>query len=94
MVETAADEKSSLLNSNKKTYSLNRDVFLLIEDKLAQILDFNRGQFYALDTIGTLMVSLVLEKASEEAVKYITQIYDATEEQVKRDLDKLLQNPA
>lgn len=92
MVQTAADEKSSLLNSNKKTYNLNRDVFLLIEDNLAQILDFDRGQFYALDSIGTLMLSLVLEQGSEEAVKYITQTYDAREEQVKSDLDKLLQN--
>ena len=92
MVQTAADQKPPLLNSNKKTYSLNQDVFLFIQDGIAQILDFNHGQFYALDTIGTLMVSLVLEHGSEEAVKYITQTYDATEEQVKSDLTKLLQN--
>ncbi|MGK7948381.1 MAG: lasso peptide biosynthesis B2 protein [Xenococcaceae cyanobacterium] len=92
MVQTAADQKPPLLNSNKKTYSLNQDVFLFIQDGIAQILDFYRGQFYGLDTIGTLMVSLVLEKGSEEAVKYITQTYDATEEQVISDLTKLLQN--
>ena len=92
MVQTAADQKPPLFNSDKKTYSLNQDVFLFIQDGIAQILDFDRGQFYALDSIGTLMVSLVLEHGSEETVKYITQTYDATEEQVKSDLDKLLQN--
>lgn len=38
------------------------------------------------------MLSLVLEQGIEEAVKYINQTYDATEEQVKSDLTKLLQN--
>ncbi len=79
-------------DKNDSLYRLNRDVFLFIQDNIAQILDFNRGQFYGLDSIGTLMVSLVLEHGSEEAVKYITQDYDATEEQVISDLTKLLQN--
>ncbi len=87
------DTKPKILTGKKgDTYSLNRDVFLVIQDDIAQLLDFNRGQFYALDAIGTLMVSLVLEQGIEETVKYITQTYDATEEQVKSDLDKLLQN--
>ena len=81
-----------MTSENETTYCLDENVFLLTQDDITQILDFDRGQFYALDTIGTLMVSLVLEEGSEEAVKYITQTYEATEEQVKSDLDKLLQN--
>ncbi len=85
--------KPTILSGREgNTYHLNREVFLFFQDNLAQILDFNRGQFYGLDSIGTLMVSLVLEHSSEEAVKYITQTYDATEEQVISDLTKLLQN--
>ncbi len=87
------ETKLKILTEEKgSTYSLNRDVFLVIQDDIAQLLDFNRGQFYALDAIGTLMLSLVLEQGSEEAVKYISQTYDATEEQVKSDLTKLLEN--
>ncbi len=85
--------KPTILKVGKgSTYHLNRGVFLFIEGESAQLLDFCHGQFYGLDTIGTLMVSLVLENSSEEAVEYISQTYDATEEQVKSDLAQLLQN--
>ena len=87
------DTKPKILTEGKESsYSLDQDVFLILQDDIAQLLDFNRGQFYALDAIGTLMVSLVLEQGIEETVKYISQTYDATEEQVKSDLTKLLQN--
>ena len=85
--------KPTILKVGKgSTYHLNRGVFLFIEGESAQLLDFCHGQFYGLDTIGTLMVSLVLEKGLEEAVEYISQTYDSTEEQVKSDLAQLLQN--
>ena len=74
------------------TYCINQDVFIFLQDDIAQLLDFQHGQFYGLDSIGTLMVSLVLEKGIEETVKYITQTYDTNEEQVRSDLAQLLQN--
>ncbi len=67
-------------------------MFIFLQDDIAQLLDFQHGQFYGLDSIGTLMVSLVLEKGIEETVKYITQTYDTNEEQVRSDLAQLLQN--
>jgi hypothetical protein len=80
-----------LMGRNVSIYSLNRDVFLLVRDGSAQILDFKRGQFYGLDKIATSMVSLVIEKGVEETVDELTQIYDATDEQVRSDLTQLLE---
>jgi hypothetical protein len=81
-----------LMGRNVSIYSLNRDVFLLVRDGSAQILDFKRGQFYGLDKIATSMVSLVIEKGVEETVDELTQIYDATAEQLRSDLTQLLEN--
>ena len=46
-------------------YHLNRDVILSLQDDIAQILDFHRGQFYGLDSMATLMLCLVLEKVAD-----------------------------
>lgn len=92
MVQLAADNKLPPLNKNKNTYLLNHDVFLFLQDDIAQLLDFRHGQFYGLDSIGTLMVSLVIDKGTEETVKYIAQSCGVTEEQVGSDLNQLLQN--
>ena len=64
-----------MTSENETTYCLDENVFLLTRDDITQILDFDRGQFYGLDAIGTLMISLVLEQGSEETVKYISQTY-------------------
>jgi hypothetical protein len=77
---------------NGNNYSLNRDVCLFLQDGIAQILDFERGQFYGLDKVATLMLLLVLEKGVEEAVNELTKIYEVTEENVRSDLNKLLQD--
>ena len=81
-----------LISSKGITYSLNQDVHLFLQDNIAQLLDFRHGQFYGLDPIGTLMVSLVIEQGSEETVKYIAQTYGVNQEQVGSDLAQLLQN--
>lgn len=75
-------------NANK--YSLNRDIFLFVQDGIAQILDLNHGQFYGLDKIATLIILLVLEKGVEETINEITKIYDVTEENLRSDLNILL----
>ncbi len=81
-----------ITGDNGNLYRLNQDVYLFLQDGLAQLLDFRRGQFYGLDAIATLMVSLVLEKGVEEAVAEIVQNYDATEAQVRSDLMVILDN--
>lgn len=94
MVQKAEQENklTVLTSGNGKTYCLERDVFLVIQNDIAQLLDFNRGQFYGLDTIATRMVSLVLESGMEEAIAYIAQTYDVTEDRVRADVAGLLQN--
>ena len=87
------DTQPTILTSAKgNTYRLNQDVFLFLQDDIAQLLDFRHGQFYGLDPIGTVMVSLVLEQGIEEAIAYITQTYDVTEAQVRADFTALLEN--
>ena len=87
------DTKLKIWTGEKgNAYSLNRDVFLVIQDDIAQLLDFNRGRFYGLDTMSTLMMSLVLEQDLNEAIARIVEIYEVTEEQVRIDLTELLQN--
>ncbi|MBD2521407.1 lasso peptide biosynthesis B2 protein [Nostoc sp. FACHB-133] len=81
-----------LNKGNENSYSLNQDVFLFVQDGIAQILDFERGQFYGLDKVATLMVLLVLEKGVEETVNELTKIYEVTEENIRSDLNKLLQD--
>ncbi len=91
-VATENSHPKILTSSKVTTYSLNQDVHLLVQDNIAQLLDFRHGQFYGLDPIGTLMVSLVIEQGSEETAKYIAQTYGVNEEQVGSDLAQLLQN--
>jgi hypothetical protein len=92
MWQTTVQQTSPTLltNRNVTTHRLNRDVFLVIQNDIAQILDFRRGQFYGLDRLATAMVSLVLEAGIEAAVTSLTQTYDVTEEQLRADLSKLL----
>jgi hypothetical protein len=89
----ASQQRQAIISTGgtDNTYCWNRDVFLLVRDGSAQILDFKRGQFYGLDKIATSMVSLVIEKGVEETVGELTQIYDATDEQVRSDLTQLLE---
>ncbi|QHG20435.1 lasso peptide biosynthesis B2 protein [Nostoc sp. ATCC 53789] len=79
------------MGENGSYYSLSRDVFLFLQDGIAQILDFESGQFYGLDEIATLMLLLALEKGVEETVSELTKIYNVTEENVRSDLNILLQ---
>lgn len=94
MLPTALSDTKIIVSTGEggSNYKLNRDVFLVVQDKIAQLLDFNRGRFYGLDAMSTLMVSIVLEQDLDEAVTHIVATYDVTEEQVKIDLTRLLQN--
>ena len=50
---------------------------------IAQLLDCDRGRFYGLDAMSTLMLSIILEQNPEEAVAHIVQTNDVAEEQVR-----------
>ncbi len=73
-------------------YCLDENVFLFIQDDIAQILDFDRGEFYGLDRIATVMLSLVLEQGIKKTITEITQTYEVNEDCARADLTELLHN--
>ena len=83
----------NLTNKNiNNTYQLNQDVLLYNREGFVQLLDFNQGQFYALDAIATIMLSSVLDKGLEATITNLSQTYDTTEEEIRSDLRELLDN--
>ncbi|MDJ0660338.1 MAG: lasso peptide biosynthesis B2 protein [Crocosphaera sp.] len=74
------------------TYQLNQDVILYDGEGFSQLLDFNQGQFYALDAIATLMLSSVLDKGLDATITNLSQLYETTEAEIRRDLLELLNN--
>lgn len=93
MIQTANKDINSIILTGGKggCYSLKSNVFLFLQNGLAQILDLNRGKFYGLDEISTSIVLMVLEKDLEEVVASITQTYDVSEVRIRDDISKLLQ---
>ena len=76
-------------NTNSQ-YALNVNVVLSKEEDLVYMLDFDNGQFYALDQMAGLMLSLVLEKGYQSAIVNISADYEVSQEQIKKDLDELI----
>lgn len=74
------------------TYQLNQDVLLYNQGDFVQLLDFNQGQFYALDRIATVMLSSVLNQGLEATITNLSQTYDTTEEEIRSNLTELLDN--
>ncbi len=74
------------------TYQLNQDVVLYNQEGFVQLLDFNQGQFYALDRMATVMLSSVLDKGLEATITNLSQVYDTTEQEIRSDLTELLDN--
>ncbi|MEA5535560.1 lasso peptide biosynthesis B2 protein [Crocosphaera sp. XPORK-15E] len=76
-------------NNNHHSYQLNQDVLLYNQEGIVQLLDFNQGQFYALDRIATVMVSSLLDQGIEATITNLSQIYETTEEEIRSDLTEL-----
>ncbi len=91
VILTPEPENPKIAHQNEDTYCLNDDVFMIIENGIAQLLDFNRGQFYGLNPIGTLMVSLILEENFPQAVAYIASTYQISVKEVEKDASSLLE---
>ena len=91
IVLTPEPEKQQVASQNEDTYCLNRDVVMVIENGIAQLLDFNRGQFYGLNPMGTLMLSLILEENFPQAVADIASTYQISVKEVEKDASSLLE---
>ena len=74
------------------TYQLHQDVILYNQEGFIQLLDFNQGQFYALDPIATVMLSSVLDKGLDATISNLSQTYETTEAVIRSDLIELLDN--
>jgi hypothetical protein len=74
------------------TYRLNADVFLVVQDGVARVLDFDRGRFYGLDAISTRMVMQTLDLGPEAAAAGIARRYGVDAARVRSDLDALLRD--
>ncbi|MBE9189111.1 lasso peptide biosynthesis B2 protein [Gloeocapsopsis crepidinum LEGE 06123] len=71
-------------------YRLKQDVIVVLQDGVARLLGLNRGKFYGLDTVGTKMLMLLLDRNPEETAQAIANEYGVTKEQVQADANKLL----
>lgn len=91
IVLTPEPEKQQVASKNEDTYCLNRDVVMVIENGIAQLLDFNRGHFYGLNPMGTLMLSLILEENLPQAVAEIASTYQISVKEVEKDANSLLE---
>ncbi len=69
---------------------LNDGVFLVAEDGVARLLDFERGRFYALDPTGSALLALGLRHGVEHAALRIAEHCRAPLASVRADLATLL----
>ena len=72
------------------SYRLKQDVIVVLQDGVARLLGLNRGKFYGLDTVGTKILMLLLDRNPEETAQAIANEYGVTKEQVQADANKLL----
>jgi hypothetical protein len=64
---------------------LGRGVVLARQDGTGRLIDLERGRFYALDGLGSHLLSLALEHDSDEAVRRIAAEYEVSEKRVRDD---------
>jgi hypothetical protein len=76
---------------NSVDYSLNQDVFLYSGDNGGQVLDFQHGQFYQLDSLGYEMLSLILEQGIKSTIAQLSEEYDVTPDRLQTDIHQLIQ---
>lgn len=92
MIVKTAEIKIKYSGDRQIFHRLNEDIFLIVQEDIARLLDFARGQFYGLDSIGTLMLCLYLECGETETVTQIAQKYNINPDIVRTDLTGMLQN--
>jgi hypothetical protein len=68
---------------------LGQDVGLIVRDDRARLLDLNRGRFYALDPVGTQMLTLALEAGPAAMVGRLAHEYGVAPERVREDWRRL-----
>jgi hypothetical protein len=83
---------TSLPQDLSRGVRLNRDVFLMVEEGVGRILDFERGEFFGLDEVGTRMLSIALERGAQYATAKVAAEYGVDERDVRSDLTDLVRD--
>jgi hypothetical protein len=90
---TTQTEVSRMMDiASSPAYSLNRNVALVLHDEMGRLIDLEHGRFYALDAIGTRMLTLALRCGRAETVADIAAAYGVPEEQVQGDWETFFGN--
>jgi transglutaminase superfamily protein/coenzyme PQQ synthesis protein D (PqqD) len=71
-------------------HRLAREVTLLVQDDTARLLDLEHGRFYALDWVGTRLLTNTLQSGPTQAVRCVSEEYGVDDERVRTDLVRLL----
>jgi len=72
-------------------YNLAQHVTLTEVDNEVVLLDLEAGQYFGINHVGTLFLQLLENnKSTQEATKHIAQHYQIDCQQVKNDLDELI----
>lgn len=83
-------EKQPRIRTGGSSYRLAPDVFLIAQDGLSRLLDFERGRFYGLDETATEALNAILDSGPEEAAACVAASYGVSAEQVRADVRDLL----
>lgn len=71
--------------------NLNSNVIVNSNGSCPQLMDFKKGQFYTLNTIGYEMLTGVIENGIESTLLKMSEIYEVDPNCLKTDLDNLIQ---
>jgi hypothetical protein len=69
---------------------LSADVFLALHDEGGKLLDFGRGQFFALNAVAATMLDLALSHGRDGAIARLAERFDAQRDQICHDFDGLV----
>ena len=64
-------------------------VYLARQEDIVRLLDLDRGRFYGLDAIASLLLTLTLEHGAERAITDVAHAYRVEETRVRKDLETL-----
>jgi Transglutaminase-like superfamily/Coenzyme PQQ synthesis protein D (PqqD) len=70
-------------------YRLGRDVYAILHDGQARLMDFHRGRFFTLDAVAAEMLTLALERAPGELVSDLASKYGVDPHEVNGDWVRL-----
>jgi hypothetical protein len=87
---TPPQTEPTIVTGGNADYRLDDDVFLVVQDGMSRVMDFERGRFLGLDETATAMLTGLLERPTEHAAARIAEEYGVPADRVQADLDEFL----